>query len=408
MVPLDLLNIAERTGNNLLRKAESLPDGSITWGHDTDRRRQPIVDSGLFDGRCGQAIVLALLYHATRQQKFRDHSLRALGGILQGLERNALGPSAERLSLGLSGIGGMIYALVYISQILEEDDLLYAAAKLSEFLTPQRIASDKELDVLLGSAGALLSQLALAKVTTQSLGVNAQQAMTRAEGCVQHLLTHRSTDPETGLLVWATLQGERWTGFSHGAAGIAHALLRYCDRTGDQTCYQAGLDAFAFERSLFSKSLGNWLQTRRACDREPRFWSWCHGAPGIALSRLKSLEGLKAEDLGLVVQDLLEALHATAHIQKANIDTLCCGYFGRIDILLEAGCCLKNPSLIRQAERLTSLCLERAESRSFKLGRVFTRPGQTDRGLWQGLSGIAYSMLRLRAPESFPCVLSLD
>ncbi|MEM8997619.1 MAG: lanthionine synthetase LanC family protein [Acidobacteriota bacterium] len=408
MAPLNLLDSAEKIGNDLLRKAQSLPDGSMTWGHDTDHLRRPVVDSGLFNGRCGQAVALALLYHATRRQKFRDHSLRALGGILQGLERNAFGAATERLSLGLAGLGGMIYALVYIAQILEEDDLLYAAAQLSEFLTPRRIASDQELDVLLGSAGALLSQLALAKATARSPGVDARQAMTRAEGCAQHLLTHRSTDPETGLPVWATLQGERWTGFSHGAAGIAHALLRYCDRTGDQTCYQAGLDAFAFERSLFSKNLGNWLQTRRASDEEPRFWSWCHGAPGIALSRLKSLGGLKAEDQGPVVQDLLEALHATAHIQRTNIDTLCCGYFGRIDILLEAGCCLDNPSLIRQAERLTGLCLERAESHSFEIGRVFTRPGQTDRGLFQGLSGIAYSMLRLGAPESFPCVLSLD
>ncbi|MCG8459842.1 MAG: hypothetical protein MI919_26480 [Holophagales bacterium] len=401
----DFIEHAESLGESLLRQARNQPDGSVTWGPGADRRRQPVADSGPFNGRCGEAFLLASLYRATHRPELRGMALRALEGILGGLAKRSFEPTVARLSLGLSGVGGMIYVLVRMARMLEEPELQAAAVSLSAALTPERITADNDLDVTWGCAGALLSQLVLAETVVEE--ASGEKAMARAELCARHLLARRTADAETGHEAWVTLSSLPSTGFAHGAAGIAHALLRYFLRTGDDACYRAGLDAFAFERQLYRESQDNWLASRQESDREPKFCSWCHGAPGIALSRLKSLECVHAADREPIVQDLLRALRATARGRLPSLDTLCCGYFGRIDILLEAGRRLGNDSLVRQAERLSRIRLGRADQHGLELDHSGSRDPIFD-GFWQGTPGVAYTLLRLQAPESFPCVLALD
>src|SRR5205085_438597 len=52
------------------------------------------------------------------------------------------------------------------------------------------------------------------------------------------------------------------TGYSHGAAGIAWALLELAARAGADRFRPAALGAIAYERSLFSAEAGNWPDLR--------------------------------------------------------------------------------------------------------------------------------------------------
>ena len=70
--------------------------------------------------------------------------------------------------------------------------------------------------------------------------------------------------------------------------------------TGKERFRTAACAAIAYERSLFSPETGNWpdlreLKTSRQTgdDDQQRFMmAWCHGAPGIGLARLCSLQHL--------------------------------------------------------------------------------------------------------------------
>jgi lantibiotic modifying enzyme len=77
-------------------------------------------------------------------------------------------------------------------------------------------------------------------------------------------------------------------GLSHGAAGIAWALLALFARTGEERFRTAARGGIAFERSVFSTEAGNWRDLRDP--EHARFpTAWCHGAPGIGLARLATV-----------------------------------------------------------------------------------------------------------------------
>ena len=79
------------------------------------------------------------------------------------------------------------------------------------------------------------------------------------------------------------------TGMSHGASGIAVALLELYSETRREEFLDTARGALAYEEALFDPVVGNWPDLRGVDEpgSPPRPISygraWCHGAPGIAL-----------------------------------------------------------------------------------------------------------------------------
>jgi lantibiotic modifying enzyme len=132
--------------------------------------------------------------------------------------------------------------------------------------------------------------------------------------------------------------------------------------------------------------------------------SWCHGAPGVGFSRLSALEVMEAADKAAVAADLRIALDTTMLHPLGGQDGLCCGNFGRIDLLLEAGRRLGIPVLEDAAHRRAAARIEHAGDGEFDLPHP-TEDGRHAIGLWQGPAGVGYALLRLAMPEQFPCLL---
>ena len=103
------------------------------------------------------------------------------------------------------------------------------ARRVSDLLSDDLIAADQALDVVGGTAGAALGLLALYEAVPDP------KVLARAVTCGQHLIETR-TATETGHRAWVTEDGLRTTGFSHGTAGIAYALLRLYEHTRDRDC----------------------------------------------------------------------------------------------------------------------------------------------------------------------------
>jgi lantibiotic modifying enzyme len=246
-----------------------------------------------------------------------------------------------------------------------------------------------------GAAGAILGLLAL----NEACGDEA--ALQSARACGQHLLEALSNDAE-GKTCWNTARGHRkmLAGFSSGAAGVAFALLRLHRATGDRALLDAANAAIAYERSLFVPNKQNWLDLRVPRPELGMSSQWCHGATGIGLTRLGCLD--LTDDLELA-NEIEAALATTEGFPISALDSLCCGNLGRVDFLLSAGMLLDRPELLQNARDKTALILSRAKRRG-----AFALPGadtQLNPGLFSGVSGIGYELLRIADPATFPSIL---
>jgi type 2 lantibiotic biosynthesis protein LanM len=395
--------IAEEIRSHAIKEA----DGSVYWiglGYIPNAERfqfQPLGES-LYDGNCGIALFLAALDYLKGSSEFRNLALDALGytrSVLQAADGEFTQRWAKRIGIGgATGLGALVYSLVKISQFLKEPALIEDALKAANLIRTELIAADQQLDLLGGAAGTILGLLALYHETLEPT------VLDKAIICGQHLLSARISI-DGSPRAWKTIDEKPLTGFSHGAAGIAYALLRLYAVTGDRAYKQAASEGIAYERSVFSTSVGNWPDFRSFDQQngQPGFMvNWCHGAPGIGLGRLGGLSILDTEEIH---QDVKVALQATQKYGLRSVDNLCCGNFGRIEVLLVAAQKLSSPELLKTArEKSASVVARAAQTGGYQLfanlpNHVFSP------SFFQGTAGIGYELLRLAYPETLPSVL---
>lgn len=403
-----LVEAARSIAAELAARAVREPRGGVSWiglglVHEAERfQLQPLGDS-LYDGRGGVALFLAALHAATGEMRHRDLALRALEPLRRRVREPD--PESRRRDARLTGIGGagglgsLIYALAASGRLLADRGLLDDATALAGWITPGLIAADERLDVIGGAAGAALGLLTL------HAGTGDPAVLATAAACGRHLLARRVSH-EGAPAAWRTLGEDRpLTGFSHGAAGIAYALLRLHAATGDDAFRAAAVEAMAYERSVFSAEEGNWPDFRAGvtADGRPGYPAqWCHGAPGIALARLG---GLGAAGGPEVVREIELALRTTRSLRLQALDHLCCGNMGRAEALLVGAERTGSADCREAALRLAAEVVGRA-GRSGGAYRLFGNlpPSVFSPALFRGTAGIGYGLLRL-ADGDLPSVL---
>jgi type 2 lantibiotic biosynthesis protein LanM len=381
-----ILFIAESVAETAIRAL----DGSFHW-------LDPVQDAGtsgyhLFEGSAGTALFLAAAARVTGSSRYADLARCAVQPLCEIDLAEASRDGGELAGIGgLMGKGSVVYALVRIAEWLNEPEFVAAADCLANSLSCDEIGRDTRYDVSHGAAGALLGLLALHAVTTR------EDVLTKARQCGLHLLQGRRESQE-GHRAWATI-GERFqTGFSHGASGIAYALLRLYAATGDAPFRDAALEGLMWEHTVRDGHTGEWPDFR-SDDPEVSPCSWCNGAPGMALARAGGIDLCGLEN---VEEDLYGALQITRYRPLCAIDQLCCGNWGRVECLFETGRRLGDRELIAEALRLgKSLAGRSAEGRLLRCNPQ----GLYSAGFYQGIAGIGYQMLRLAAPEALPSVL---
>src|SRR5207237_10265225 len=150
--------------------------------------------------------------------------------------------------------------------------LLADAHMGADLFSDELIAADKQLDVIGGSAGAILCLLRLYR-DSQSTSV-----LKRAVRCGEHLIAQSRLGPE-GRRSWVGQgSGKRaLNGISHGAAGFAYALASLSSVTGREDFAQAASECVACDNSSYYASRSNGLDLR--CEGPPTWpCQWCHGA----------------------------------------------------------------------------------------------------------------------------------
>ena len=340
----------------------------------------------LYSGTSGIALFLSQLHTLAPSEKVRQTALGAMRHAL--LRANATEPY---LRLGLyTGSCGIVLAGLRVAHLLRDEEIESSARKMAGRILKKINQRNLEPDLLSGKAGIVISLLLIAK----ELG--AEDILQAAVRLGDQLL--RDARLKKAGMSWPSTRVQRrkdLTGFSHGAAGIALALLELSAVVREERFAVAADRAFAYERQHFDQPAGNWRDFRQADSTRRRVFAsaWCNGAPGIGLSRMRAWQ-ISANPLRR--EEAETALLTTRRCVTDALSTrdsafcLCHGLTGNADILLE------SEKGIRGVGSARNLIEEAAASAEV--------PPATP-GLMLGQAGIGYYLLRVANPSIVPTAL---
>jgi type 2 lantibiotic biosynthesis protein LanM len=389
--------IADELYRYAIRRGSSAAWIGLDWLGDAEVFQLVCLGQSLYNGNPGIAVFLGA--HAATRSSSSSAEL-ALAAVAQ-IRKNLRGRNAARVarSLGVggaAGLGSIVYALCVLSKCLNDGDLLADARKIADLFTDELIVADKQLDVIGGSAGGILSLLRLYR-DTQS-----EDVLKRAIKCGEHLMAQPRIGPE-GRRSWVG-QGfgsQALNGMSHGAAGFAYALASLAAASGRVEFGKAAEECIAFEDSSYNPERKNWPDLR---DPAGPAWScqWCHGAPGIGLARLATGRSARIDAKVLDV-DIRNAVAGVQSCSSAGVDTLCCGALGSIEFFCEAARSLERSDLRDiAAQRLKAVLDQAAATGDYRWN---SGKRQFNVGLFRGLSGVGYTLLR-QIDLSLPNILT--
>ncbi|MGH7268430.1 MAG: type 2 lanthipeptide synthetase LanM family protein [Candidatus Rokuibacteriota bacterium] len=404
----DLLGEAAAIARDLRSRALVAAAGGVNWigltrAPRAERYQLQPLGAGLYSGASGVALFLAAVDRVTGERQFGGLARAAIAPLRDVLacgNRELLARWVREIGIGGGdGLGSVIYALMRIGSFLDDASVLQDARRVTALITPALIRGDRWLDVMGGAAGLLLALVALHRESGDEL------ALQHAIACAEHLLDRRG-DGDEGRRAWRTIEPHPLTGFAHGAAGIAYALLRLHGVAPEVRYLEAAAEGIAYERSVFSPAARNWPDLRGGRGPADAWYmvSWCHGAAGIGLARLAALDVLDGPHIR---EDIEAALATTLESGLQEVDHLCCGNAGRTETLLAAATRLGHPHLLDRAARQAAWIVRRAGV----TGGYRLFPDFADQVfspcLFQGAAGIGYLLLRLSRPD-LPSVLAFS
>ena len=395
LTPEQLLQESRRQLKTLEEIAIRDADGLIDWlgmdlGSDGESFCFGPVGTSLYGGSIGVALLAAHFADEPGPAELVESCLKPL---LQMGEKDREGLRLRwwrDQPLGLSGCGGSLLSIQELAtwgpesqqSILQELQTCLIGA-----LLPEHIRADLGLDMIAGVTG-LIGPL---------LRDGSTRALELALVAGDHLLGLQN---EQGA--WSSRGKQPLLGFSHGTAGYLSALVKLGQQLGEQRFLDAAAKALTYERERFDAEHLNWPDYRGYQPDQPNTFmtSWCHGAPGIALSRA-CLFGSSLWD-ELCVDEMANALQTLTALKLPLCDHLCCGTFGNAGILrvLAEGPWAEflpesvHAAAIQRSSELVAQVIHRANHN----GGVFRAFGTSDSnlllpGCFTGISGMALALL---------------
>jgi lantibiotic biosynthesis protein len=368
--------------------------GRVTW-------IDPAADGGglvrtlgptLYGGLAGLALALSHYYAAAGYERALN---LAVSSIRQALDTLPQIPTAQSAGL-YGGVTGVVYVACHIAKLAGDASLLDSARVAASSIPDVRVSTEN--DVMSGLAGAVAGLSLMASVLGEA-------AIARANRIAQLLKSTASPRRGGAVAVWPPPR--RFgrlplTGFSHGAAGIAWALLELWQVTHQEWVRELAEAAFAYEDGTFDPERVSWPDFRYYRSSSvarrlppPSQSFWCHGAAGIALARARASvitrQPAHRSVADIAATALVEAIGSRQGAHEASL-SLCHGLAGNADILLSCADLLNRADLLdahrRAVDRLRAL-----------MAAIDPDRGHASPGLMVGLTGEAVALLRSCRPD---------
>lgn len=262
------------------------------------------VSQYFYEGTAGIALFLhALESEKTRLQKsvpdkkgrtrtgkkVAERLLEQLKEYTENLRGSGSDPAAQSEEPGRTGMFDGEFSIVYVYLLLyeirKEEGYLRLAKLHTQNILPL-LQKDESFDLLGGNAGGITVLLKLYDMTGDENYLTAASA-------AGDILCSRAVKMGHGI-GWPGSGETPLCGMAHGNSGILTALARLYQKTGSRRFYDACWKCLDYEDSLYAEEFHDWKDLREEAARsgheDGHEMSWCHGAGGIALSRLLAAE----------------------------------------------------------------------------------------------------------------------
>jgi hypothetical protein len=217
-------------------------------------------------------------------------------------------------------------------------------------------------------------------------------------------------------------------GFSHGASGVGFVFLELGQYFQNNCFYWIADQAFRYENYFYNSERKNWpdfrvgyksrnekknseesfLNRNKSMYVDPKYtFAWCHGAPGIALARLRADSLL--EDSSFYQKDLTKTIEKVCEVSQNDLyyktATLCHGIAGNITLLLEVYKLNGDEKYLEIAKQSAiKICEFRRKIGAYKSG-FYDLEVQEDSSLLMGNAGIGLFFLQVINPKRISSIL---
>jgi hypothetical protein len=360
---------------------------------------------GFYAGSAGIAFFLAQLHARTGNPEFRRSAIGAIANAIRQLDHARGAREIVPLSI-FGGHIGVAYAARMMEACTGPSDVGSAVDSILDRVA-RAIGEPHLLELVWGSSGAIPALIALGR--SSEMRYCLELAIDLGEELCRTAIRQGSTcswdaEAASGPGISSTLL----TGLSHGAAGIGLALFELYAATGRPHFLETARGAFAYEDTFFEAGEGNWRDLRQSPFLSPFARAWCHGAPGIALARLRAaaLDPDRAETyLSMARTAVATAVKAIEDkLAMSRCDTTPCnGLTGLIEIVWIAARLFDDAAHRDRALAAAEALIARySAAGDWPSGAPSGGPNPS---LMLGTAGIGYTFLRLHDPDRVPSVL---
>lgn len=350
------------------------------------------VGNDIYNGNSGIALYLAYLGAVTGEEKYSKAALESIEPVIKYLDKIS-NITHEKIG-GFSGICGWFYALFHIGHLLNNKKLIdYVKDNIKIIKNFAGITQNH--DIISGYSGALGALLSIHDKTDDE--------------SFKHILIDICLDiykaindniivlHEKNCITWGK---EGYVGYSHGNCGVEPQLMRLYNIVGNIDILDTIKKSILYSRCMFDKERKNW---KKELSKDDFCYGWCHGAPGILLSRLMLLQaGYRDEEIMQEIQDAIE----TTKKHSFGIDySLCHGDIGNLLILKYAAKVLKDDKLGLQCIATLNEFLYKYFSNNWGTAE-FTETENSC--LMVGPAGIGYGLLQFYDADLMPNILTFE
>jgi lantibiotic modifying enzyme len=324
----------------------------------------------------------------------------AVSAISHALSRVSAIPERTRFGFFV-GLTGIAYSASRIGVLMDRPDLVGRARRLLRRLAGESLTGTI-LDVIAGPAGSAPVIVSLARDWRD-------ERLKRLGRRLGRRMVARAQKTSRGWSWGSDATGfesaRHLTGFAHGAAGFGWSLMQLHLQLDDPLFERGALQAFRYERQWFRKDQDNWPDFRETsiARRAPCRKAWCHGAPGIGLSRLATVH---AHGTLRYRTDVSAAARSSRSVLSNGLDhhdySLCHGMLGIAEFLLMTAAMTGDKTSGNVARTFATLAADtyKDRPREWPCGL----DGRLNPSLMLGLAGIGYFYLR-SAFSDVPSVL---
>lgn len=354
-----------------------------------------LMNDTLYDGLMGVCLFYRTLYSYSHNSGHKEIADKIFSQLCGEWQKTFNDIDDDKIPLSpLSGFPGLMYLMERFPDYYRES-VYEAILEKVEALIPVTA----QYDYLSGLAGLTI-------LLTQCRRIEERRKLSLVRKCGERIV--ELAESEGNKAYWTYTDGNKFAGerkmtlggFAHGSSSIALALYILYRHTGDQRFSAVMKKALSHDRSFYAEEIKGWVDGRTPMLKHDS-GSWCHGATGVALSRLL-LISLGYDD---------ESLRNEISIARAQIEkkigynlSVCHGSMGNLEIL-QAVTGEMGKDAARCSEWVNAIANEIICNKDIICGDD-NKNSQV--GLFMGFAGIGYQLLRFYDWEGVSSIMCLE